>query len=251
MSGLKVAGDSRGTDLQYYQYGTGPNVFYATFAIHGFEDKWYRDGTELVQIANDFYNRLINDADINIANKWTIYIFPGVNQDGLNHGDTNNGPGRTTLFSAVPSRQGIDMNRCWQIGNTYQRYTDSRNYNGTTGFQAYEAQYLRNFLIKHKSENGQTILVDLHGWTQQLIGDGGMCSYYEKQFPENDKSAVGRYGTGYLVNWARSSLGSSGKPARSALIELPNQGVTNHQSVINKNFSNRYIEATLDMLRNI
>lgn len=246
MSGLKVMGDWRGTELPYYQYGSGPNVFYATFAIHGFEDLWAYDGRELVEIANNFYDRLVNSNDYNLAEKWTIYIFPGVNQDGLNTGWTNDGPGRTTIYSQAPENNGIDMNRCWQVGSTYQRYTDSRNYNGTEGFQAYEARYLRNFLINHKSKNGQTILVDLHGWTQQVIGDSGICSYYSEQFPENDKSSVGRYGTGYLINWARSTLG-----ARSALIELPNQGVNGHQSVVNKNFSNRYIEATLNMLRNI
>ena len=245
-SGLKVAGDWRGSELPYYQYGTGPNVFYATFAIHGFEDLWSYDGKELVEIANNFYNKLLNSEDYDLANKWTIYIFPGVNQDGLKYGTTNNGPGRTTLFSEVPSRQGIDMNRCWQIGKSYTRYTDSRNYNGTTGFQAYEAKYLRNFLINHKSKTGKTVLVDLHGWTQQLIGDSGICSFYRQQFPENDGSAIGRYGTGYLVNWARSTLG-----ARSALIELPSSGVNGHQAVVNKNFSNRYINATLNMLKNI
>lgn len=245
-SGLKVAGDWRGSDLPYYQYGSGPNVFYATFAIHGFEDLWSFDGWELLEIANNFYDRLLNSNDYDLADKWTIYIFPGVNQDGLKYGTTNNGPGRTTLFSEVPSRQGIDMNRCWQIGNSYTRYTDSRNFNGTVGFQAYEAAYLRNFLINHKSKTGKTVLVDLHGWTQQLIGDSGICSYYRQQFPENDGSAIGRYGTGYLVNWARNTLG-----ARSALIELPNRGVNGHQAVVNKNFSNRYIDATLNMLRNI
>ena len=245
-SGLKVAGDWRGSDLPYYQYGSGPNVFYATFAIHGFEDLWSFDGWELLEIANNFYDRLLNSNDYDLADKWTIYIFPGVNQDGLKYGTTNNGPGRTTLFSEVPSRQGIDMNRCWQIGNSYTRYTDSRNFNGTVGFQVYEAAYLRNFLINHKSKTGKTVLVDLHGWTQQLIGDSGICSYYRQQFPENDGSAVGRYGTGYLVNWARSTLG-----ARSALIELPSSGVNGHQAVVNKNFSNRYIDATLNMLRNI
>ena len=245
-SGLKVVGDWRGSELPYYQYGTGPNVFYAIFAIHGFEDLWSYDGKELVEIANNFYNKLLNSEDYDLADKWTIYIFPGVNQDGLKYGTTNNGPGRTTLFSEVPSRQGIDMNRCWQIGNSYTRYTDSRNYNGTTGFQAYEAKYLRNFLINHKSKTGKTVLVDLHGWTQQLIGDSGICSFYRQQFPENDGSAIGRYGTGYLVNWARSTLG-----ARSALIELPSSGVNGHQAVVNKNFSNRYINATLNMLKNI
>ena len=245
-SGLKVAGDWRGSELPYYQYGSGPNVFYATFAIHGFEDLWSYDGNELVEIANNFYQRLINSNDYDLADKWTIYIFPGVNQDGLKYGTTNNGPGRTTLFSEVPSRKGIDMNRCWQVGNTYKTFTDSRNYNGTTGFQAYEAKYLRNFLINHKSKTGKTVLVDLHGWTQQLIGDSGICSYYRQQFPENDGSAIGRYGTGYLINWARSTLG-----ARSSLIELPHSRVNGHQSVINNNFSNRYIDATLSMLKNI
>lgn len=245
-SGLKLIGDWRGSELPYYQYGSGPNVFYATFAIHGFEDLWSYDGKELVEIANNFYQRLVNSEDSNLADKWTIYIFPGVNQDGLKTGWTNDGPGRTTIYSQAPGNQGIDMNRCWQIGNSYTRYTDSRNYNGTTGFQAYEAAYLRNFLINHKSKTGKTVLVDLHGWTQQLIGDSGICSYYRQQFPENDGSAIGRYGTGYLVNWARNTLG-----ARSALIELPNRGVNGHQAVVNKNFSNRYIDATLNMLRNI
>ena len=245
-SGLKLIGDWRGSELPYYQYGSGPNVFYATFAIHGFEDLWSYDGKELVEIANNFYQRLVNSEDSNLADKWTIYIFPGVNQDGLKTGWTNDGPGRTTIYSQAPGNQGIDMNRCWQIGSSYKRYTDSRNYNGTTGFQAYEAAYLRNFLINHKSKTGKTVLVDLHGWTQQLIGDSGICSYYRQQFPENDGSAIGRYGTGYLVNWARSTLG-----ARSALIELPSSGVNGHQAVVNKNFSNRYINATLNMLKNI
>ena len=250
-TGLKAAGDARGSDLEYYQYGTGPNVFFATFAIHGFEDLWWADGSELVEIADKFYQRLIDINDSSIAEKWTIYIFPGINQDGLRHGNTNNGPGRTTLYSQAPNHKGIDMNRCWQVGSSYTRYTDNRNYNGTSGFQAYEAQALRNFLLNHKSQNGQTVLVDLHGWTQQLIGDPTICSFYGKQFPENDSSAVGRYGTGYLVNWARLSLGSSSRNAKAALIELPHSGITGHQAVLNKNFPNRYIDATLDMLRNI
>lgn len=249
-SGLKIA-NKGGSDLKYLKYGNGDNVFFATFAIHGFEDLWNNDGNELVNIANKFYNRLLNDKDYDLSEKWTIYIFPGVNQDGLNNGWTNYGPGRTTLYSEAPKNKGIDLNRCWQVGNSYTRYTDDRNYNGITGFQAYEAQALRDFLLNNKSQNGQTLLVDLHGWTQQLIGDAEICSYYNHQFPENDKSAIGRYGTGYLINWARTYLGSNGKAAKSALIELPYQGVNGSQSVIDKKFANRYIEATLEMLRNM
>ena len=249
-TGLNVA-DKGGSELKYLKYGTGKNVFFATFAIHGYEDKWDKDGYELIEIANNFYNKLLEDKDYDLAEKWTIYIFPGVNQDGLQEGSTNNGPGRTTLYSQAPQNKGIDLNRCWQIGSTYEKFTSDRNYNGDTGFQAYEAQALRDFMLKNKSKDGQTILVDLHGWTQQLIGDENICSYYELQFPENNKRSVGRYGSGYMISWGRTYLGSQGRPAKTALIELPRDGVKNHQSVIDKDFSNRYINATMKMLEKI
>lgn len=247
-SGLKVAGDGRGSDLPYYRWGDGPNVLFATFAIHGYEDLWAKDGNELVEIANNFYNTLIYNNEYSLADKWTIYIFPGVNQDGLKYGYTNNGPGRTTLFSAAPGHKGIDLNRCW---GPFTKMTSNRNYNGTAECQAYEAQYLRSFLLNHKSQNGQTLLVDLHGWMTQVIGDPIISSYYCTQFPESDRSSINRYGTGFLINWARNNLGSTTRACRSALIELPSAGVNGHQSVINKNFSGRYIEATLSMLRNM
>ena len=249
-TGLNVA-DKGGSELKYLKYGTGKNVFFATFAIHGYEDKWDKDGYELIEIANNFYNKLLEDKDYDLAKKWTIYIFPGVNQDGLQEGSTNNGPGRTTLYSQAPQNKGIDLNRCWQIGSTYEKFTSDRNYNGNIGFQAYEAQALRDFMLKNKSKDGQTILVDLHGWTQQLIGDENICSYYEQQFPENNKRSVGRYGSGYMISWGRTYLGSQGRPAKTALIELPRDGVKNHQSVIDKDFSNRYIYATMKMLEKI
>lgn len=249
-TGLNVA-DKGGSELKYLKYGTGKNVFFAIFAIHGYEDKWDKDGYELIEIANNFYNKLLEDKDYDLAKKWTIYIFPGVNQDGLQEGSTNNGPGRTTLYSQAPQNKGIDLNRCWQIGSTYEKFTSDRNYNGDIGFQAYEAQALRDFMLKNKSKDGQTILVDLHGWTQQLIGDENICSYYEQQFPENNKRSVGRYGSGYMISWGRTYLGSQGRPAKTALIELPRDGVKNHQSVIDKDFSNRYIYATMKMLEKI
>ena len=75
-TGLKVA-NGGGSYQRYYKWGSGPNVFFATFAIHGYEDLWARDGEELVEIANNFYNELITKSDVSLANKWTIYIFPG------------------------------------------------------------------------------------------------------------------------------------------------------------------------------
>ena len=205
VSGLTKAGDSRGSKLQYYRYGDGPNVFFATFAIHGFEDNWAKDGTALVNIADQFYEELKNNHDANyeLSNKWTIYILPEINPDGRKYGTTANGPGRTTLYSQAPNNKGIDMNRCWKYTG-YSENTTDRNYIGTAPFQAYEAQYLKDFLQKHKSKNGQTVLVDLHGWYQQLVGDREVGMYYAVQFPENHGRSLDRYGDGYLIDWARA-----------------------------------------------
>mgnify|MGYP006885879010 FL=1 len=51
-SGLVRAGNPYGSKLQYYRYGNGPNVFFATFTVHGFEDNWDHDGEALVNIEN-------------------------------------------------------------------------------------------------------------------------------------------------------------------------------------------------------
>lgn len=251
-SGLKVKGDSRGTNLKYYRFGDGPNVFFATFSVHGFEDHFGRDGTEISIIAENFINELRARNDKELAKKWTIYIFPEINPDGRNYGWTHDGPGRTSLFSTAAENKGIDINRCWST-NFVPMY-NSRNYTGSTPFNSYEARYLRDFLLSKKSVTGQTVLVDLHGWTTQVIGDGEICGYYKQKFPSN--SYTSSYGKGYLINWARSSLGSNGKAARSALIELPAYGtngkkIMSHQDVVNSEYSRKYINATLNMLKGI
>lgn len=249
ISGLKAKGDGRGTDLKYYKYGSGPNVFFATFCVHGFEDKWIRDGTELVIIANSFFDKLKESKDYDLAKKWTIYIFPEVNPDGRNYGWSDSGPGRTTLYSLAEENIGIDINRCWSTSfQANNNKNNRRYYTGPQPFLAYEAIYLRDFLLSHKSQNGQTLLVDLHGWTQQLIGDETIRGYYKKQFPENIDTPT--YGKGYLINWARTNLGSNNKVAKSALIELPDY-IESSQDVKNYNLPNRYIDATLNMLRKI
>ena len=238
-SGAKIHGENGGSDLQYLKFGYGENRLFATFCVHGYEDAWDRDGTVLVDIANNFYNRLINEQDRQIAEKWTIYVFPEVNPDGRRIGHTNNGPGRTSVYSKAG--KGIDINRCWQTGSEYKKYTTDRNYNGTSGFQAYEAEALRDFMLSHKSKNGKTILVDLHGWLDQLIGDEEICKYYNEQYHTKTLS-YGRYGTQYLITWGRENLG-----AKVALVELP--AVNNYQEVNNMQLSEKYINATLEMLK--
>ena len=235
-SGAKIRGVYGGSDLEYYRYGSGPNVLFTTFCVHGYEDSWDRDGTVL-----DFYNKLSQDRDLNIAKNWTIYIFKEVNPDGRRLGTTKDGPGRTTLYSQLG--QGMDMNRCWQTNSTYKKYTTKRNYNGTAGFQAYEADYLRNFMLSHKSTSGKTVLVDLHGWEEQLIGDEQVCKYYKEQYTSCRTTGYGRYGTQYIITWGKEILG-----ADVSLVELPL--AANYDQVDSMQLSNKYVNATLNLLRN-
>ena len=244
-SGLKHMDSNKGSYLTYYKYGAGENVLFATFELHGFEDNWNYDGKELTLIANDFYKSLIEGRDEYIAKNWTIYIFPNVNPDGITDGWTNNGPGRRTLYSSAPNNTGIDINRCWQIsGQSYKVYSDSRNYNGTAGFQAYEAVALRDFLIEKKSISGKTMVIDLHGWENSLIGDSEICGYFATMFPSATKK-YGSYGTQYLISWARADLG-----AQAALIELPSW-IKSHQQAVNEGISTKYITVVTNMLNGV
>ena len=247
MSGLKHIGNSRGTDLRYYKIGNGPNVLFAVFELHGYEDLWSGDGYELTIIAEDFAKKLAASHDTQLFDKWTVYVFPQANPDGLNHGFTNNGPGRCTITGV--NGHGVDLNRCWD-SNFVPTYTN-RNYTGATPFGAYEAIHLRDFMLSHKSNSGQTVVIDLHGWTTQLIGDYGIClDYYGPQFYSSSSEALNKYtssyGKGYLISWAKNVLG-----ARSALIELPSADISNHQSVLNAGYSQKYYNATVNMLKGL
>ncbi len=235
-TGLAIARDGRGTNLSYYKYGKGAKHFFATFSIHGFEDSYNHDGSELTYIAEEFKKYLDQNIDEEMVNNWTIYIFPNLNPDGQTYGWSNNGPGRNTLFSAAPQSKGIDMNRNWSIG--YKRETNGRYYNGTEPFQAYEARYLRDFLINH--QGSQNFLVDTHGWLNETIGDEGLGIYYRHQF--GLPTHINSYGSGYLINWARTL-----RNARSLLVELPQ--VSSHTEMISRNYAQNYIKATMQMLR--
>ena len=140
------------------------------------------------------------------------------------------------------------MNRNFQTSSqSYKKYTDDRNYNGTEAFQSYEARYLREFLLKNKSAKGQTILVDLHGWLEETMSDNSLGEFYRDEF-EMTKH-ISTYGIGYLINWSRMSLGNSNKTARSVLVELPQ--VNSHEELISEKYAEKYINATIKMLKSL
>ena len=233
-SGKRQSGQG-GYDLQYYKIGKGSKHLFTTFSIHGFEDSYWKDGSELTYMANQFKDYLNNNLFESLVNEWTIYIFPNLNPDGQYDGWTNNGPGRTTVYSNAPSHKGIDMNRGCSVG--FQRLTSNRNYTGTAAFQAPEAAQLRDFILNHQGSSN--VLIDVHGWLNETIGDSGVGSYYRSEF--GISKHIKSYGNGYLVNWARSLANT-----RSMLLELP--GVSNHNQVLSRDYAGKFNRATMRLL---
>ena len=231
----KKQSNQGGYNLEYYKIGKGNKHLFTTFSIHGFEDSYYQDGSELTYIANQFNEYLNNNLLEELVNEWTIYIFPTLNPDGQYDGWTNNGPGRTTVYSYAPNNQGIDMNRGFSIG--FKRMTSARNYTGTEAFQAPESAQLRDFILSHQGSSN--ILIDIHGWLNETIGDDVIGSYYRSEC--GISKHIGTYGNGYLVNWARSIPNT-----RSMLLELPN--VTSHSQVVNRDYAGKFNRATMRLL---
>lgn len=82
--------ETGGSYLNYYKVGKGTKKLFLNFSIHGFEDSYNYDGSELTYMANEFYNYLKNNMEEYMVNKWTVYIIPTSNPDGLYSGWTNN-----------------------------------------------------------------------------------------------------------------------------------------------------------------
>ena len=234
MSGLMYKGTG-GHYLEYYQIGKGAKHLFLNFSIHGFEDSYSNDGSELTYMANEFWEYLKNNITDKLVNEWTIYIIPVSNPDGQYDGWSHSGPGRTTVYSWAPGNKGIDMNRCFPVG--YTRAYSNRNYNGTEPLQAYEAQSLRDLILNNTGS--QNIVIDIHGWLNETIGDDGIGRYYRNEF--GISTHIGTYGAGYFIQWARSIPNT-----RSMLLELPQ--VNSHTEAINMNLSGKFINATMKIL---
>ncbi len=234
MSGLMYKGTG-GHYLEYYQIGKGAKHLFLNFSIHGFEDSYSNDGSELTYMANEFWEYLKNNITDELVNEWTIYIIPVSNPDGQYDGWSHSGPGRTTVYSWAPGNKGIDMNRCFPVG--YTRAYSNRNYNGTEPLQAYEAQSLRDLILNNTGS--QNIVIDIHGWLNETIGDDGIGRYYRNEF--GISTHIGTYGAGYFIQWARSIPNT-----RSMLLELPQ--VNSHTEAINMNLSGKFINATMKIL---
>lgn len=218
---------SRLSQMKWYKIGNGPNIVFAIFEQHGWEDAWAADGVELVKIANTMMSNLSTIDQANLDG-WTIYVIPCANPDGITDGFTNNGPGRCAVLSKV------DMNRCWEAAFT-PHYT-SRNYTGAEPWGAAEARMLRDF-IDSKWSTATNIVLDIHGWLNKTYGDSQVGSYFGEQFGFSHTST---FGSGYLATWA------SHKGGLSCLLEFPMP--SSSAEILSEDYAGKLTNGLLNMI---
>ncbi|MBQ1410381.1 MAG: hypothetical protein IIY94_03790 [Oscillospiraceae bacterium] len=208
--------------LNAYQLGNGENVMILSFAIHGWEDHWNRDGEALVYLAEQVTDYLSDNDELVTDGDWTVYVLPCLNPDGLYLGTSCDGPGRCTTFyydddGQLSDAHGIDMNRCFPYA--FSPSWRARNYTGETPLACREAEALADFVTQVKG-SGYNILIDIHGWYSQIITSNDYGSIYwafAHQFSDHSSATLSS-SRGYFSAWAAYV-----EDYDSCLLELPHE----------------------------
>ena len=257
-----------GRDLYYYKAGSGANHLFLVFAQHGWEDGLKPDGTyfagdgdALIRISKNFIERFeaTDSSTINeILKKWTIFVFPGINLDGIVEG-VGVGFGQTNLGDNGSFGRcfynSLDPNRNWAGG--FKVNTATRNKTASIPFQAIELKNLRDCLRNNRSASGKNVLLDIHGWLNTTYGDYSVANYYISGMGIGN--STGTYGSGYLMNWANNSTTAStdenasdqagiGANAVSLIELIPTTDYSINK--IENDYGLKFYNSTMDLLKN-
>jgi len=193
-----------------------------TFAMHGFDGAWDKDGAALVQIANNVIKEFASNREELKTTR--LIVVPCVNPDGIWYGQGENGIGRC-------NGQGIDINRDFDY---YWEYSsDSKYHTGNAPFSTPEAQILRSLVLTEKPD----IVIDIHGWSNCTYGDIEISDCFNKSFGTNNltpKSKDKMYMQQHFIGWASQY-------ARAVLVEYPR--AVNPQGLIERQYSSKTISS--------
>ncbi len=221
-----------GRDLYFYKIGNGYKSLIVNFAIHGFEDAWSRDGYELTKISEYIIHRLSREYEGLNVKEWSIYIIPSSNPDGLLDGYTNNGPGRCQITHKV------DLNR--NFPTEFEVNKNHRNFNGEEPLSVPESKALANLVFNINKESSKVILLDVHGWLNETIGDVEIGKYFDIEFGFKNRELNDDF-KGYLVAYAKA-LG-----AKVSLIELPKPN--NKEEIEHENYKEKLYNGIVALLK--
>lgn len=180
--------------------GSGKKIM-CVFGIHGFEDAWYRDGEELVKIADEVVRHFREHREE--LEGCELVVVPCANPDGIYEGWTCNGPGRTQLSP------GIDINMDFDY--RFKVRNNLRNKTGSRPFSSPEGAALRDLVLEEKPD----IIIDFQGWINSAAGDKAVSEVFCRNLGVNYDRWEEVIYPGFFVGWAA-------KHARAVLVEYPN-----------------------------
>jgi hypothetical protein len=193
-----------------------------TFAMHGFDGGWPKDGAALVQIANGVIKEFSNNPEELKTTR--LMVVPCVNPDGIWYGQSENGIGRC-------NGQGIDINRDFDY---YWEYSSNSEYRtGNAPFSTPEAQILRNLVLSVKPD----IVIDFHGWANSTYGDVEISDCFNKAFGMKNLIPKSKN----IIYLPQEFIGWSSQFARAVLVEYPNPG--NPENLIEYQYSDKTINS--------
>ena len=156
-------------------------TLFIDFAIHGFEDEYYRDGKVLVKEAVRLV-RYFTEHSSSLKN-YRLIIVVCANPDGTFDG-RNNSRANSRAFGRCTAKH-VDMNR------------DFRRFRGK------ETRALKKYILKSDTD----LYINCHGWENQVIGSRKLNkiirSSHNLRRTQND---VYCYNQGFAIGWVHRKL---------------------------------------------
>lgn len=157
-------------------------TLFIDFAIHGFEDEYYRDGKVLVKEAIRLV-KYFTEHSSSLKN-YRLIIIVCANPDGTFNG-RNNSRANSRAFGRCTAKH-VDMNR------------DFRRFRGK------ETRALKKYILKSDPD----LYINCHGWENQVIGSRKLNriirSSHNLRRAQND---VYCYNQGFAIGWVHRELG--------------------------------------------
>ena len=156
-------------------------TLFIDFAIHGFEDEYYRDGKVLVKEAVRLV-KYFTEHSSSLKN-YRLIIVVCANPDGTFDG-RNNSRANSRAFGRCTAKH-VDMNR------------DFRRFRGK------ETRALKKYILKSDTD----LYINCHGWENQVIGSRKLNkiirSSHNLRRTQND---VYCYNQGFAIGWVHRKL---------------------------------------------
>lgn len=157
-------------------------TLFIDFAIHGFEDEYYRDGKVLVKEAIRLV-KYFTEHSSSLKN-YRLIIVVCANPDGTFDG-RNNSRANSRAFGRCTAKH-VDMNR------------DFRRFRGK------ETRALKKYILKSDPD----LYINCHGWENQVIGSRKLNRIIRSSLnlrrAQND---VYCYNQGFAIGWVHRELG--------------------------------------------